>query len=101
MKHLTREFSALYFIGAFWLVTVCVDIERVVVNGKSAIGGGYFLACLNSCVVKLFDMAALHTHDVIMVFALIKFEHRFAALEMVPHQQTSLLELGEHAINGR
>jgi hypothetical protein len=39
------------------------------------------------------------THDVIVVRAVIEFEHRHAALKMMAGDETGGLELSEHAIN--
>lgn len=94
-----QEFSAFDFIRTLRLVAVRVDVERVVVDGKAALGGSFFLACLNTCIVKLFNVTALQADDVVMVHALIELEHRFAALEMMSHQQSGLLELCQHTIN--
>jgi hypothetical protein len=38
---------------------------------------------------------------VVVVASFIQFEYRLARLEMVPNQQTCLLELGQHAVHGR
>jgi outer membrane protein assembly factor BamE len=45
-------------------------------------------------------MAALHADQMVVMLALIEFEHRFVGFKMVTDQQSRLLKLGEHAING-
>ena len=37
----------------------------------------------------------------VVVPALVQLEHRLAGLEMLPRQQPGLLELREHAVDGR
>jgi len=69
-------------------------------DGKAALGSGFFLVCFNGRVVELLYVAALQADDVVVVFTLIEFEHRFAALKMVSYQQPRLFELGQYAVNG-
>lgn len=68
------------------LGAIRVDVERMVVNGKPALGSHLFLARLDSRIVELLNMTALQANDVVMVLALIEFKHRFAAFEVVAHQ---------------
>ncbi len=58
------------------------------------------LALFDAAVHELFDAAAVNTHDVIVVRALIQLEHRHAAFEMMAGDETGGLELGEYAIHG-
>lgn len=67
-------------------------------DGEAAFGGDLFLACFYSAVVELFDVPALQTYDVIMMFAVVEFENRFVAFKMVAYQQAGMLELGEYAV---
>jgi hypothetical protein len=73
----------------------------MILDPESARFGDLGLPLLDFRVVELFDVTALYTHDVIVVAALFQFENRFAAFEMVPDEETRLLELREHAVNGR
>src|SRR3989338_1444309 len=84
---------------AVFLDTIRIDMKRMVVNGEAAFAGDLFLARLDGRIVELLDMAALQTNDVVVVLALIEFEHRFAALEIVARQQPGLFELRQHAVD--
>ena len=57
------------------------------------------LQFLDAAVHELLHPAAVHTHDMIVVGAVIEFENRHAAFEMMPGDQPGRLELGEHPIN--
>lgn len=82
----------------FWFCTVRINVQRVIVDGKSKVGGDFFLARLDGRIMELFHMAALQTHNMVVVLALIKFKHRLSAFKIVSHQQPSVLELGQHAV---
>ena len=71
----------------------------MLVNGKAALARNALLAPFDFGIVEFFDPAALHTHEVIVVPALVQLEHRFAALKMMAFEQAGLFELGEHPIN--
>lgn len=81
------------------LGAIGVDMQRMVVNSETAFGGSFFLARLDGRIKELLNPAALQTHYMVMVLALVEFKHRLAALEVVPHQQSGLLELGQHTVN--
>jgi hypothetical protein len=70
----------------------------MIANGESQADGHFFLARLDGRIVELLDMAALQTNDVIVVIPLVQLEYRLATFEMVLHQQSGLLELGEHPV---
>jgi hypothetical protein len=76
-------------------------MERMLANRKTEFCGYFFLAGLDGRIVEFFDMAALQTNDVIVVIPLVQFEYRLASFEMVFHQQSGLLELGEHPVYRR
>ncbi len=59
------------------------------------------LALFDAAVHELFDAAAVHTHDVIVVRTLIELEHRHAAFKMMARHEAGRLELGQHPIHGR
>ena len=67
-------------------------------DGETAFLGDAVLAFFDFSVHKLLDLAALQANQVVVVIALLEFEHCLVAIEMVAHQQASLLELREHAI---
>ena len=78
-----------------------VKVERMVVDAEAARLSDFDLAFFDLGVVELFDVPALGADDVIVVPALFEFENRFAAFEVVADQQPCLLELREHAVDGR
>src|SRR3989344_115656 len=78
-----------------------VEIQRVVVDMKTGLLGDLVLALFNRVVVKLEDLAALETHHVIVMTALVDLEDGAPALEVVPDHQARGLELGEHAVHRR
>ena len=63
------------------------------------LGGDRALLHFNVAVHELFDLAAVQAHDVIVVRALVQFEHGSRAFEMVACHQSSRFELGQHAIH--
>ena len=69
-------------------------------DSEAAIFGDFFLALFDFGVEEFFYAAALQAHQVIVVAALIEFEHSFAAFKVVADQESGLLELGEHAVHG-
>lgn len=71
------------------------------VDSEAACCGYLRLALLDFGIVKLFDMAALHAHQVVVMFAFVQFENRFVGFEMMTNKQARLLELGEHAVHRR
>ena len=86
-------------VGAVFLDAVGVDLQRVVVDGEAAFLGDAGLAFFDFGVEELLDLAALQADQMIVVVALVEFEHRLVAVEVVAHQQPGLLELGEHAVD--
>jgi hypothetical protein len=81
------------FFGA-----VAVYIERVVMDGKTVLCGNFFLPGFNGGIKKLFQMAALQAHDMVMVVAVVELKHGFAALKVVPNQDAGKLKLRQHAV---
>jgi hypothetical protein len=57
------------------------------------------LATFNFFVEKLFHMAALQAQQVIVMAAAIEFVHRLIVVEVMPNQDASMLELGQHAVH--
>ena len=59
------------------------------------------LPLLDAGVHELFDLAAVKTDDVVVVLALVQFEYRGRAFEMMARDQARRLELGQHPVDGR
>ena len=57
------------------------------------------LAALNFGVKKLFDLAAVQAHHVVVVLAFVEFVHRLARLKIAAHQQAGLLKLHQHPVH--
>jgi hypothetical protein len=76
-------------------------MQGVILQSKAALACDLDLPFLDLRVVELFDVSALDAYDVVVVPALFQLEHRFAAFEVVPDEKARLLELGEHAVDGR
>ena len=57
------------------------------------------LALFDAAIHELFHLAAVNTHDVIVMSALVQLENRHAALEMMAGHQAGRFELGQHAIH--
>ncbi len=68
-------------------------------DSETAFLGDAMLAFFNFSVHKFLDLAALQAHQMVMMIALLEFEYRLVAIEMVAHQEAGLLELREHAIH--
>ena len=58
----------------------------------------FVLQAFNFVIRELDDIAALNTHHVVVMFALVHFENRMAAFEVVPLNEPGCLELGQHPI---
>lgn len=58
------------------------------------------LAGFDFGIVELLHPTAVQTDHVVVVLPLVEFINRLAALEMVSAQNTRLLELGQHPVNG-
>ena len=52
-------------------------------------------------IAELLDPPAVQTQDMVMVLALIEFEHRLATLKMMAFDQPRRLELGQYPIHRR
>ena len=58
------------------------------------------LAAFNLGVHKLLDAAAVEADQVVVVLTRVKLINRLSRLEVTAQQQTGLLELHEHAVDG-
>jgi len=61
--------------------------------------GDLALPVLDPCVGKLRDSPAVLADDVVVVLALVEFEHRRPALEVMPLHEAGRLELRQHAVD--
>ena len=61
------------FLGAFR-----IEVQRVLLDGKTAIFGDFFLAALDFLVVKLLDTATIDSDEMVVVFSGLDFEYRLA-----------------------
>lgn len=59
------------------------------------------LTFFNFRVVEFQDLAALQADQMVVMFALIEFEHRLPGFEVVAGQKPCLLELGENSVDSR
>ena len=59
------------------------------------------LTALDLGITELYDLAAVQTYHVVMVFFLGQFEDGVTAIEVVTHHQSRCFKLGEHTINRR
>src|SRR2546430_3290414 len=96
---IARRASALGTMRALRLDAVRVEVELVVVDREAAVLGDLDLALLDVGVVELLHAPALQAYEVVVVAALVELVDRFAALEVVAHEQPRLLELREHAVD--
>jgi hypothetical protein len=86
-------------VRALFFGAVAIDIERVVMDSKAMFGRNFFLASFNGRVIKLFQMAALQTNNMIMVLTMIELEYRFSALEIMAYQNTREFKLSQYTVN--
>ncbi len=80
---------------------VAVENERVVPDLEVQAVRHRVLPRLDAVVDELFDVAAVKTHDMIVMGPLVELEDSHAVLEVVPSDQAGRLELREHAVDGR
>lgn len=77
-----------------------VHIQLVVGQLEAEVVCNHLLAPLDLVIGKLFDPAAFHANDMIVVFIGCHFEDRMSAFEVVANDQTRFLKLREHAVDG-
>ena len=90
--------AALLAVRAFRLHALGVQIQRVLADLESALLRDLGLAALDIRIEEFLDPAALKAYEVIVMSALVELEHRLAGLEVMPDEQSRLLELREHAV---
>src|SRR5690606_6941009 len=70
-------------------------------KGKAVVLGDLVLAFFDIGIRKLNNLAAIRTDQVIVMIAVIKFEHSLAAVKLTANQDAGLFKLRENAIHGR
>jgi hypothetical protein len=73
----------------------------VLADLESSLPSDLLLPFLDLRVVELLDATALQAHEVIVMLAFVQLVDRLARFEVVPGQQARLLELRQHAVDGR
>lgn len=71
----------------------------MVVNFEPAILGHFLLPLFDLGVEEFLNVAALYTHQMVVMSTLVQLEDGFPAFEVMAYQQSRLLELGEHAVD--
>ena len=71
-----------FAVGAVGLGAAGVKAERVVGDGEAFGFGNRVLAFFDFGVVKLFHLTTVQTDQVVVMFALVEFENRFAAFKL-------------------
>src|SRR5271155_5565965 len=85
-------------VWAIWLAAVSVQDQRMIADLEPQAFRHGVLTLFDAAVHELFNLAAVNTHDVIVMRTLIELEHRHAAFEMMARDETGGLELGQNAI---
>jgi len=78
-----------------------VEVERVLVDRESALLRDLDLPLLDLGIEEFLDAPAGQAHEMVVVLLVVELEDRLARLEVVADQESRLLELREHAIDGR
>jgi len=81
--------------------TDAVDIEAVIGDLVTGLGGDGALALFDGFIHELIHPAAFHADDMVMMRAFVEFEDRMATFKMVSGHQTRRLELGKHSVDRR
>src|SRR6202046_4262399 len=88
-----------FLIGAVGLAAMPVQNQRMVADLEAQALGHGVLALFDAAVHELFHFAAVNTHDVIVMRALVELEYGHAAFKMMARDQTRGLDLGKHSIH--
>ena len=68
---------------------------------ETVIAGNLFLPALDDGIQELFNTTAFLTNDMIVMGAVVQFEYRAPAFEIVPFDEARGLKLGQDAIDRR
>jgi hypothetical protein len=77
-----------------------VHDQRVIADGKPQPLGHRRLPFFDTGVHELFDSAAVQTHDVIVMGAVVELEDGHAIFEVMTRNEPGRLKLGQHAVDG-
>lgn len=69
-------------------------------DAEASLGGDLGLTPLDLGVIELHHLPAVGADQMIMVATLVELEHRAVTFEVMTHQHSSLLELGQHTVDG-
>lgn len=79
--------------------TDTIDVQAVASHGIAQSLGDLALLLLDGGIHELIDTTTLNADDMIVMRALVQLEDGAGTLEMMPLDQASLLELGQHPID--
>jgi hypothetical protein len=77
-----------------------VKNQRMIADFESQPLGHGMLALFDSAIHEFLDATAVDTHDMVMMHAVVQFEDRHTALEMMTGDEASGLELREYPVDG-
>ena len=69
-------------------------------NAEATLLGDARLPPLDLGIAEFLDPTAVDADEMVMVLTVTEFEHRLARLEEMAFEQSCLLELGQHAVDG-
>ncbi len=78
-----------------------IQRKRMAAQVKTLAPRDLLLPFLNLGVKEFLDATALHANQVVVVSALVKFEHRLPRLKVLPGEQAGLFELRKHPVHSR
>lgn len=73
----------------------------MVIKRVAETSGNFLLLSFNINIDKLFNLAALQAHQVIMMLGFAQFIRGAFAIEVMAAQETRYFKLSEHTIDGR
>ena len=76
-----------------------VEDERVIADLEAQALGDRVLPLLDAPVHELFHFAAVHTHDMVVMCALIELEYGHSAFKMMAGNEAGRLELGKDSVH--
>jgi len=87
-----------FFIGAFG--AHAVEHHGVAFQSESMVFGNFVLTTFDFLVAEFDHLIAVRADEVVVMIAVIQLKDGLAAVELAAHQDASLFELCEHAVNG-
>lgn len=70
-------------------------------NAEAAFFGDFYLASLDRRVEKFLYPSALQANQMVVMTALVEFENRFTAFEVMAHQEAGRLKLCQDTVDRR